>query len=408
MDNLRIALLSLHTCPWSRPGDRYTGGMNVYIRNLCLEMKKRGITTDVYTRCHKDKESCNFNSAACRAGLIHISDCRTWPCQEARAFSLAQIIDSYRLERSIRYDIIHSHYWLSGLVGSYLKDIWRVPHITMFHTLGELKNGSLPTSREPDHRMASERSVIHSCDRIISSTYIEKREIIRRYGIDAGKISVIPCGVNPALFHPSPGPVARAACGLPEKKTLLFVGRPDPIKGLNNLLQAISLLDTEIDLQLVITGCGNHTICSSVPTSAGGSRRPTNRVIFTGPIDHEKMPLYYNAADLCIIPSFYESFCITALESLYCGTPVIATRVGEIPELSLLTSLCKIIPDNRPETLATYIRLHLETSTPEIPHAAPVLSTKYCWDSIADRMIHEYRRTLSLPEEAVSTAPSYQ
>ncbi|MFA5079187.1 MAG: glycosyltransferase, partial [Dehalococcoidia bacterium] len=347
MDHLRIALLSLHTCPWSRPGGRYTGGMNVYIRNLCLQLEKLGVAADVYTCCHEGNEPCNFSAPACRTGLVHINAGASGHGRTDHALDLAQAVEVYCRDRGLRYDIIHSHYWLSGLAGSYLKQMWDVPHITMFHTLGSLKNGSLPGLREPDYRIAAERSVMSSCDRIIASTSLEKQGIVSRYGADADKISVIPCGVNTTLFHPVPTPEARAACGLPQKKTLLFVGRPDPIKGLDNLLQAVSLLGRENDLQLVIAGCGDQWMSGSGQSADCGSGGLGDRVIFTGPVDHEKMYLYYNAADLCVIPSYYESFSLTALEAVSCGTPVLATCVGEIPELSRLSGLCKVVPDNR-------------------------------------------------------------
>ncbi|MDD5648627.1 MAG: glycosyltransferase, partial [Dehalococcoidia bacterium] len=304
-------------------------------------------------------------------------------------------------DMNLHYDVIHSHYWLSGLAGNYLKDIWQKPHITMFHTLGALKNSYLPGSPEPESRIVDERSVIHSSDRVIASTSIEKQEMINRYGVTADKISVIPCGVNPELFRPIHRPVARAACGLPDKPTLLFVGRPDPIKGLNNLLQAVSLLGPENDFQLLVIGYGNRRMGDPGQSAGQGNEYLRDRVIFTGPVDHEKMCLYYNAADLCVIPSYYESFCLTALESVACGTPVLATDVGEISKVSKLTPLCKIIPDNRPETLAAYISIYLKGNAPHILHPGAELSMNYGWDSIAKRMIREYQDVLKVLVEAI-------
>ncbi len=406
MDHLRIALLSLHTCPWSRPGGRYTGGMNVYIRNLCLELEKLGITVDVYTCCHEGNEPCNFSASACRTGLVHIGAGAAGHGRADYALNLAQTVDAYCRDRGLRYDIIHSHYWLSGLAGSYLKEMWGAPHITMFHTLGALKNGALPGLQEPEYRIATERSVMSTCDRIIASTTMEKKAMVYKYGVDADKIRIIPCGVNTRLFHHVPKSAARAACGLPEKKTLLFVGRPDPIKGLDNLLQAVSLLGRENDLQLVITGCGDQWMGNAGQTADCGGDGTRDRVIFTGPVDHEKMYLYYNSADLCVIPSYHESFSLTALESISCGTPVLATRVGEIPEISRLSDLCKIMPDNRPDTLSAYIGTHLEGNPPEASPAGVEFSMNYGWDSIADRMVCEYTSILKTPGEAVLTAPS--
>jgi len=379
--------------------------MNVYIRNLCLELAKLGVTTDVFTCCHEDNQPCNFSGPTCHTGLIHINDARSRLITDSGpadyASSLAQAVNSHCREQDLHYDVIHSHYWLSGMAGNQLKYIWQIPHITMFHTLGALKNSSLPGSPEPESRIVHYGTVSHSCDRFIASTSIEKQAMVNRYGVSADKISVIPCGVNPALFRPIQRPAARAACGLPDKPTLLFVGRPDPIKGLKNLLQAVSLLGPDNNFQLLVIGCSNRRMGDPGQAAGYGSEGLRDRVIFTGPVDHEKMSLYYNAADLCVIPSYYESFCLTALESVACGTPVLATCVGEIPEISKLTTLCKMIPDNRPETLAAYISIYLKGNAPDVPHPGTELSMNYGWNSIADRVIREYRDALKVLVEAV-------
>lgn len=405
MNHLRIALLSLHSCPWSRPGGRYTGGMNVYIQNLCRELEKLGVTTDVYTCSHEGSELCNFSGPTCRTGLTHINagpfSRMTESGQADYADSLAQAVYSHCRDMDLRYDVIHSHYWLSGLAGNCLKDLWRIPHVSMFHTLGTLKNSSLSGSLEPDSRIVNERSVINSCDRVIASTPAEKLEMVDGYGAPADKISVIPCGVDHSLFRPIHRQTARAVCGLPEKKTLLFVGRPDPIKGLENLLQAAAMLRPEVDFQLLVIGCGNrYTVDRRQAVRREGINDIEDRVIFTGPVEHAKMYLYYSAADLCVIPSYYESFCLTALESVACGTRVLATRVGEIPEISRLSPLCKTIPDNSPESLAAHISMYLQETVQDGGRSGVALSMNYGWDSIANRVIREYHDVLRLLVEA--------
>jgi D-inositol-3-phosphate glycosyltransferase len=148
-----------------------------------------------------------------------------------------------------------------------------------------------------------------------------------------------------------------------------------------------------------VTGYGNCRTGDTGQSAVQGDEAIRKRVIYTGPVDHEKMYLYYNAADLCIIPSYYESFCLTALESVSCGTPVLATGVGEIPEISRLSDLCKIMPDNRPETLAAYIYESLENNVADVPRPGAGLLTKYGWDSIAARVMHEYYSVLKAPVE---------
>jgi len=409
MDHLRIALLSMHSCPWSKPGGRYTGGMNIYIQNLSREMGKLGIATDIFTCSHESDELCNFSDPAGNVRLIHIN---AGPCgwmeeagQAQYAVRLAQTIDSYCRELDLSYDVIHSHYWLSGLAGNHLKDLWQLPHITMFHTLGALKNSSLPRSMEPVSRIAHERAVIHYCDRVIASTSAEKLEMVDRYDAPADKISVIPCGFDPSLFHSIDRQAARHICGLPEKKTLLFVGRPDPIKGLENLLRASSMLSPDNDFQLLVIGCGNRYM-SDLWQAAGQhwDNLIKNSLIFAGPVEHEKMYLYYNAADLCVIPSYYESFCLTALESVACGTPILATRVGEIPEISRFSPLCKIIPDNSPDSLARHISIFLKGNFTVGDRSSSALSMHYGWDSIARRMMRDYQDVSRIPVKAGQAA----
>ena len=165
MDPLRIALLSMHSCPWSQPGGRYTGGMNVYIRNLSRELGNLSLTIDIYTGSHADYGPCSFSGPCGNVNLTHIDtgSCE-WTAASGQlcyADSFAQAVYSHCRELDLRYDIIHSHYWLSGLAGNRLKDLWQIPHMVMFHTLGALKNGTMPGMMEPSTRISHERSVIN-------------------------------------------------------------------------------------------------------------------------------------------------------------------------------------------------------------------------------------------------------
>jgi len=382
--------------------------MNIYIQNLSRKLGRLGMAVDIFTGSHQGDELCRFSDPADNVRLIHIdAGSGNWKEEDGQAdyaAGLAQAIHGNCRELDLRYDTIHSHYWLSGLAGNYLKDLWQVPHITMFHTLGALKNSSMLGAVEPLSRIAHERSIIQSCDRIIASTSVEKLEMVRRYGAPADRINIIPCGIDLSLFHPIDRQAARYVCGLPEKKTLLFVGRPDPIKGLDNLLQASSMLSPDNDFQLLVIGCGNRYM-SELWQAAGryGDDRQKNSLIFAGPVEHEKMYLYYNAADLCIIPSYYESFCITALESVACGTPVLATRVGEIPEISRLSPLCVTIGDNNPDSLARYIGMFLRGDGAGIHGPAPELA-RYGWDSISRQMVRVYEDVSMVPVNAVKSA----
>jgi D-inositol-3-phosphate glycosyltransferase len=365
------------------------------VRDLTRELVRRGIAVDVFTRSQNPHLPHVMHRLGPLGRVIHIPTGPEEPYDKNKVFDyLPEFVDNVRqfaCDEGVQYDVIHSHYWLSGLAGNHLKDLWQVPHITMFHTLGALKNNSFPGSIEPASRIFHESEILQSCDRIIASTPAEKLEMVNRYAAAADRISVIPCGIDLSLFHPVHRQTARAICGLPERKTLLFVGRPDPIKGLENLLSAAPMLGHDSDFQLLVIGCGNQYM-GDWRQDAGntGGNDIKARTIYAGPVEHAKMYFYYSAADLCVIPSYYESFCMTALESVACGTPVLATAVGEIPEISRLSSLCNTIPDNNPERLARHIGILLQADGQAGHCTEPVLSRHYGWDSISRRIILEY------------------
>jgi D-inositol-3-phosphate glycosyltransferase len=300
------------------------------------------------------------------------------------------------LHNAPRYDIIYSHYWFSGLVGARLRSAWQVPHFTMFHTLGLLKNRVGLGELEPAYRIAGETSVAQSADHIIASTAGEKQELVSLYNVSSSKITVIPCGINNELFRPVEKQYARNTTGLGPKKTMLFVGRQDPLKGLDNILEAISLLDHRDDFQLVVIG-DNNAHLDSIQTAHGlqAEDRANRKIIFIGSVPHEDMYLYYNAADFCVIPSYYESFSLVAMESISCGTPVLATTVGEIADLSAMWGSCRIIEDNSPASLAHHMNAMLDSIEPKKANAIGNLSDYYGWKSIADRLALKFAEAIA-------------
>ncbi len=181
MDQLRIALLSTHSCPWAKPGNRYTGGMNIYIQNLARELSQRGHLVDIYTSTHAGDEHCETIELGKGVRLVHITAAEYSSVTETNldnhVSDIANSIYIHSENWGLQYDIIHSHYWLSGLVGNLLKERWAIPHVTMFHTLAALKNNAGLSILEPGFRIRYEKNVIDSCDLIIASTHKEKREL---------------------------------------------------------------------------------------------------------------------------------------------------------------------------------------------------------------------------------------
>ena len=395
--SLHIAILSLHSCPYIVPGGRYTGGMNIYIRNLARELGNRGHSVDIYTCSQANCSQCGKGDLGENIRLMHVDNIDYNLITEATLENNIERITNSILLNAPRYDVIYSHYWFSGLVGARLKSAWQAPHFAMFHTLGLLKNNAGLGELEPAYRVAGEMSVAQSADHIVASTAGEKQELAGRYKVSADKITVIPCGINNELFRPVDKQYARVTTGLGSKKVILFVGRQDPLKGLDNILEAVSLLDRRNDFQLVVIG-DNNAHLDSIQTAHGlQAEDGANRnIIFVGSVPHEDMYLYYNAADFCVVPSYYESFSLVAMESLACGTPVLATAVGEISDLAVMCGSCRIVEDNSPASLASHIGAMLDSIGQNTVDCASNMVMNYSWKSITDRLVREFHVATAL------------
>jgi D-inositol-3-phosphate glycosyltransferase len=378
--------------------------MNIYIRNLARQLSSRGHSVDIYTCSQADCSQCGKGDLGKNIRLIHVDNIDYNLVTEATLDNNIERITSSILINAPHYDVIYSHYWFSGLVGARLRSEWQAPHFTMFHTLGLLKNRAGLGELEPPYRIAGEMSVAQSADHIIASTAGEKQELASRYNVSADKITVIPCGINNELFRPVDKRYARVTTGLGPQKVILFVGRQDPLKGLDNILGAVSLLNRRGDFQLAVIG-DNSRYLDPVQTNGNPQRQSTagSNIVFIGSVPHEDMYLYYNAADFCVIPSYYESFSLVAIESLACGTPVLATAVGEISDLAVTCGSCRIIEDNSPASLACHIEAMLDSIGREKADGISSLLDNYGWSSITGRLLQEFRRALELkrcPEEA--------
>jgi D-inositol-3-phosphate glycosyltransferase len=396
---LHIAILSLHSCPCGRLGSRYTGGMNIYIRNTAAELIRQGHRVDIFT-CSHEGANCKLEIPGGYVNLIHIEAEDFAVISEANladhVAELARSIINFTAFNGLHYDIIHSHYWLSGMVGEKLKHIWSVPHVTMFHTLGIIKNETGLGKVEPPYRINKERAIIGSCDLVIASTIKEKNALVDKYNAEPGKIRIIPCGVNHNLFRPFNKQFARDMCGTWARNTMLFVGRADPVKGLDNLLEAVSMLRHRDDFQLIIIGGDDSSMTGVKQTiSARGKYNIESKIHLVGPVPHDRMYLYYNAADFCIIPSYYESFSLVALESIACNTPVLATDVGDVMEIIRDCDLCRIIKNNNPELLAESIDNLFDEIERNPAHGPYALPPQYTWEQVTERIVDCYLILLS-------------
>jgi len=400
IQRLNIAMISIHSCPIAVLGGSITGGMNVYVRELAAELAKRGHSIDMYTKAHQPQHGPPINLGQ-NVRIIHLDTGVDEDMPKLAIYDyiqrLAGVAEDFRKYNQLKYDLIHSHYWLSGLIGQQLQAQWHVPHAVMFHTLGAIKNRLGIGEYEPELRIESEREVISNCDRIIASTTRETEDLVNLYGASPDKIAVIPCGVNLDLFQPIDKETARKELGLDHQKVILFVGRMDPLKGLEQLLTALSFMDGEKPPLLMIVG-GDAYSQEQMQTfqHLAKERNIQERVKFVGSVVQSRLPLYYSAADVCAIPSYYESFGMVALESIACGTPIVATNVGGMKNIIRSNTMGRIVSDNSPQSLAGEISELLGQPEEKAQHIKTRRDTiaDFSWAAIADRILQEYHGLL--------------
>jgi D-inositol-3-phosphate glycosyltransferase len=333
---LRVAMLSVHTCPLAALGGKETGGMNVYVRELARELSRIGAAVDVFTRSQNPGIP-RVVRLADRARVIHLPAGPQAPMPRERVHAhldeFVEGVETWRLANGLEYDLLHGNYWLSGVVGLALRARWGAPLVQMFHTLGALKNGAgVAAEREPALRLAEERRIVAAADRLVAANAIERNELVTAYGADAARVAVIPCGVDTDVFTPGDPLAARAALELPPGPLLLYVGRIAPIKGLETLLDAVGCLrgaGTPVRLAVV----GGETDEPTDGHEADVRRRAAalglgDAVTFVGAQPQQRLRDWYVAADVTVLPSYYESFGMVALEAMACGSPVVASRVG--------------------------------------------------------------------------------
>ena len=390
-------MLCVHSCPFGELGAENTGGMSVYIRELCKELGRRGHIVDVFTRTHEPihDQIIEFGQ---NARLIHFKAGDEEDMNRLKIYpylsEFSRQVDKFSRQNGYHYDLIHSHYWLSGLVGRQLQQWWDIPHVTMFHTLGAVKNAVDTGIREPEVRIKSEKEIIKDCHRIIAPTGREKDYLINYYNASPETISIIPCGVNLDIFRIIEKEIARNSLGFNGEGIILFVGRIVPIKGIDKLLMALNHLENIERLRLLVIG-GDKNCQDEVNRlrRLSKSLKIESSVTFLGLVEQEKLPYFYSAADICVFPSHYESFGLVALESLACGTPVVATDVGGIRSVVRDGETGYIVLDNVPQLLAEKITLALSTPRAKTDASCSIRESvfKFSWSNIAEATLQEYQ-----------------
>ena len=335
--SLRVAMLSVHTCPLAALGGKETGGMNVYVREVSRELGRMGVEVDVFTRS-QNAAIPRVVEVDDRVRVVHLAAGPEAPMARERVFAhleeFVEGVDAWRMARATDYDLVHAHYWLSGVVALALRERWAVPVLQMFHTLGRLKNhvATAPGEREPAARLREEARIVREVDRIVAANPVERADLVSHYAARAERIVAIPCGVDTELFAPTSADEARRRLGIEPGPLLLYVGRIAPIKGLATLLDALALLRAQgRPVRLWLVGGDADEPADGHEASLRrrvATLRLEGAVRFLGPQTQDVLPLYYAAADATVLPSRYESFGMVALEAMACASPVIASRVG--------------------------------------------------------------------------------
>ena len=341
----RVAMLSVHTSPLEQPGTGDAGGLNVYVVEVSKRLGRRGIEVEIFTR----KTDGSQPILSEMAPGVHVRNVIAGPFEglgkddlPGQLCAFAQGVMRAEAARSEGwYDLVHSHYWLSGQVGWLAADRWRVPLVHSMHTMARVKNSQLAEgdTPEPPGREIGEAQVVDSADRLVANTVGEARELINLYDADPDKVRVVPPGVDLDVFRVGDVAEARYRVGLPQDaQVLLFVGRIQPLKAPDVLLKAAADLlarRPELRRRLVVavvggpsgSGLGKPRALQELAQQLGIQAQ----VRFVPPVDRATLALWYRAADLVAIPSHSESFGLVAVEAEACGTPVVAAAVGGLP-----------------------------------------------------------------------------
>jgi len=411
---LNIAMLSYHTCPLAVLGGKDTGGMNVYVREVTHQLGRMGIHVDVFTRSQDEHVPHVLHDLGYGNRVVHVPAGPEVPLpkKELTAYlpEFVAGIKNFVQNKDAHYDLIHSHYWMSGVAALELKTEWNIPVVHMFHTLGVMKNrvAQSPEELEGEYRIEGERKVLKSVDRIVAATPAELAQLQWLYQSDVRNIVVIPPGVNLSHFYPIPTDEAKEVIGVPASgHMLLFVGRIEPLKGLDVLIEALALINQEGILdtcRLCLSVIGGDPEATNEQMNSEMKRLQTLRekfglqdmITFLGQRSQDTLPYYYSAAEAVVVPSHYESFGMVALEAMACGTPVVASQVGGLAFLVQDGETGFHVPDGDAQALSERLTVLLKDNKlrHKMGNNATAFASQYSWDKISNRLIKVYKDVL--------------
>ncbi len=403
-------MLSVHTSPLDPPGGGDAGGLNVYVVETAKRLADAGVAVEIFTRATSSEQPAAVrmhpgvlvrNVTAGPFEGLGKSDLPAQLC----AFTAAVLRTEAHHEPGW-YDLIHSHYWLSGQVGWLASERWGVPLVHTAHTLGKVKNSALADGDgpEPLSRIIGEEQVVAEADRLVASTAEEARQLVELYAADPLLVDTVPPGVDVESFTPGSGAAVRRQLGLrPEDLMLLFVGRIQPLKAPDVLLRAAAALrDRAPELAARL-----HVVIVGAPSGSGLAEPKWlahlaadldlgDGVHFVDPVGRAQLPAYYRAADLTVVPSYSDSVGLVALESQSCGTPVVAAAVGGLPTAVVDGVTGALVASHDPQDWAAALLplLASPAARAELASKARAHACDFSWDRTVSGLLVAYREAL--------------
>lgn len=399
----RVAVLSVHTSPLELPGEGDAGGMNVYIREVAAEMARRGVQSDIFTRRTDPGEPGVVEAAP----GVRVFSVRAGPQRPVHKDLLPRLMRRFadQVAEVGPYDVVHAHYWLSGVAGVALKQAWGAPLVVSFHTLARVKDAAARgETAEPPFRRRGEARVVAAADRIIAPTEIERAQLVELYDARPDSVRVVPPGVDLERFSPGDPEAARRRFGFGKDPTVVFVGRLQPFKGTDVAVHALGLLKRMVpDARLVVVG-------GDSPRGSRGERMRlrraarragvSDRLRFLEPVSHDDLPDLYRAADVVVVPSASESFGLVALEAAACGTPVVATAVGGLRLTVRDGETGYLVGSRDPAAFAAALSRVLAdpSARRRLGGNAVRLAARFPWSSTTDGILDAYASVMACPD----------
>ena len=410
-DVRRVAMLSAHTSPLEQPGGGDAGGMNVYVLELSRQLARRGIEVEIFTRATSRHQPAVVEA---EPGIVvhHVTAGPFEGLQKndlpSQLCSFVRDVLRFEVEKdSGHFDLVHSHYWLSGQVGTVASERWDVPLVHTMHTMAKVKNAQLAAgdAAEPIGREFGEDEIVRVADRLIANTDAERRELIDLYGAEPDRVSVVHPGVDLEVFRAGRRKEARAALGLdPDAHIVLFVGRIQPLKAPDVVIAAAAKMlasdpDLRDHLSVVIVGgaSGSGLEHPTALTDQTAELGLGDVVRFVPPVDQRTLADWYAAASVVCVPSHNESFGLVAIEAQACGTPVVAARVGGL-STAVADGVSGVLVDGHdPADYATELhRLLVDDDLRQtMGHKAVRHAESFGWDVTAERTLEVYNAAVA-------------